>query len=74
MMVRKVGTITLTIKFGGINSKSTASFPVVVRLVDAGQQATGNRSTVAVALSIDSSGGKELSVSSILQLQLHGTE
>jgi len=53
--------ITLAMELASTIVKVWQGFPVVVELVSLGWQATGNRSTLTVALSVDAWGGRELS-------------
>jgi len=64
----RMKAIALSIELAStiVKLKVRRIFPVVLRLASASRpQATGNRSTLTVALSVNASGGRELSAGSL---------
>ena len=61
MVAVEMGEIASAMELASMIVKMRRDFPVIVELVSLDWQATGNRSTLTVALSVDAWGGRELS-------------
>ena len=61
----EIEKIALAMQLTSMIVKARRDFLVVVELVSLSWQATGNRSTLTVALPVDSSGRRELSAGSL---------